>query len=241
MKNPTVPTIVVASVICLALGAVGGYYARYFAPEKDPTVSSPPPGAGPTMGGMMGGAPGGPGGGKGGPPGGGGGMGGMGGMMGGMGGGGMGGPPAASADLKRVIRSLNTVQRVQDRGLTAAQVQELLPLLKAIQSAEKLPDAECKTKTEEILKILADAQKDTLKEVFPQGGGFGGGGGGGMGGGKGGAPGGAKGGPPAGGGMGGMMGGMGGQKGDPDKPFASERDKKSLEDLIAVLEGKGQK
>ena len=195
------------------------------------------------MGGMMGGTPGGPGGGKGGPPGGGGMGGGMGGMMGGMG-----GPPAASADLKRVIRSLNTVQRVQEKGLTAAQVQELLPLLKAIQSAEKLPDEECKAKTEEIMKILADAQKDTLKEVFPQGGGFGGGMGGmgGMGGGKaggaGGAPGGGKGGPPSGGGMGGGMGGMGGmmggQKGDPDKPFASERDKKSLEDLIAVLEGK---
>ncbi len=161
-------------------------------------------------------------------------------MMGGMGGGGMGGPPAASADLKRVIRSLNTVQRVQAKGLTAAQVQELLPLLKAIQSAEKLPDEECKAKTEEIYKILADAQKDTLKEVFPQGGGFGGMGGmgGGMGGGKGGATGGGKGGPPGGGGMGG---GMGGPKADPDKPFASERDKKSLEDLIAVLEGKAQK
>ena len=80
----------------------------------------------------------------------------------------------------------------------------------------------------------ADAQKDTLQEVFPQGGGFGGGGMGGMGGGAGGGKGGGKGGPPGGG-------GMGGQKADPDKPFASERDKKSLEALIAVLEGKGQK
>ena len=227
MKNPTVPTIVVASVICLVLGGVGGYYARHFAPKEEKPASAPPAGDGSMMGGMGGGMGGPPGGGKGGPPGGGGGGmgGGMGGMMGGMGG--MGGPPAASSELKRIIRSLNTVQRVQDKGLTAAQVEELLPLLKAIQSAEKLPDEECKAKTAEIFKVLAAAQKETLKDVFPQGGGFGGG--------MGGAPGGGKGGPPGGGGMGG---GMGGQKGDPDKPFASERDKKSLEDLIAVLEGK---
>ena len=120
--------------------------------------------------------------------------------------------------------------------------------MKAIKSAEKLPDDECKAKTDEIFKILADAQKETLKDVFPAGGGFGGMGG--MGGGMGGAPGGGKGGPPGGGGggkggppgggggMGGMMGGMGGQKGDPDKPFASERDKKSLDDLIAALEAR---
>ncbi len=239
MKSPTVPTIVVASVICLTLGAVGGYYARHFAEPKEKTGSgTPPPGAPAGMGGMMGGAPGGgpPGGGAGGPPGG-GAMGGMGGMMGGMGG--MGGPPPASAELKRLIRSLNTVQRVQDKGLSAAQVAELLPLFKAIQSAEKVSDDECKAKTAEIMRILAEEQKTTLQEVFPQGGGFGGMGGGmgGMGGGKGGPPGGGKGGPPGGGGMPGMGGGMGGQKADPDKPFASERDKKSLADLITTLEG----
>ena len=241
MKSPTVPTIVASSLICLTLGAVGGYYARHFAETKEKPSAAPPEGAGGGMGGMMGGMGGGaPGGGKGGPP--------AGGGMGGGGMGGMGGPPPASAELKRIIRSLNTVQRVQEKGLTSAQVDELLPLLKAIKSAEKLPDDECKAKTDEIFKILADAQKETLKDVFPAGGGFGGMGG--MGGGMGGAPGGGKGGPPGGGGggkggppgggggMGGMMGGMGGQKGDPDKPFASERDKKSLDDLIAALEAR---
>ena len=75
MKSPTVPTIVVASVICLTLGAVGGYYVRHFAEPKEKAGSgTPPPGATAGMGGMMGGAPGGgpPGGGSGGPPGGGG-------------------------------------------------------------------------------------------------------------------------------------------------------------------------
>jgi hypothetical protein len=134
-----------------------------------------------------------------------------------------------------LVRNLALVERVQEKGLSAQQAQAVLPVLKAIQSADKLPEKESEAKLKEIEKSLSDTQKETLQSLQPQRGGFGGGmGSGGMMGGGGGRM------PMTSGGMGGagmMMGGgmMGGQQ-DPERPFASERNKRALEELIAALE-----
>lgn len=149
---------------------------------------------------------------------------------GGFGGGGFGGGGQSSpaAALPRLVRNLALVERVQEKGLSAQQAQAILPVLKAIQSADKLPEKESEAKLQEIEKALTDSQKEVLQSLQPQRGSFGGGGGG-MG--SGGMGSGGMGGP----GM--MMGGgmMGGQP-DPERPFASERNKRALEELIAALE-----
>lgn len=138
---------------------------------------------------------------------------------GGMGGGGGGGQQATGGrDLSTLVRNLATIQLAQNKGLTADQSAKLVPILNSIQSADKLPDAECKAKLDAITTVLTEDQKTTLTEMSPQRGGPGGGGGmGKMGGGPGGG------------------GGMGGGQPDPDKPFASERNKKALTDLITAL------
>jgi len=197
--------LIPAIVFSLLIGGIGGYCLRGYSPMQ---ASAPVAAAGS--------------------------RGGMGGAGGGMpGGGGMrGGPPPPGMALSRLVRNLSVVQEAQHQGLTPQQAQTILPILRSLQSANKLPEQDAQAKMDAIQKALTASQKQTLDELQPQrGGGRGGGGQGGRGGG-GGMPGG---GPPGGGG--GMMGGMGGGRPDPEHPFASERSKKSLDDLITSLEG----
>jgi hypothetical protein len=202
-KGPNVPPAVAAALIALVAGGAVGYYAHEFAPvarAASPRAATPSGGpgggGGPAMGGRMGG-----------------------------GGGGFGAPPTGGAALARLVRSLNTVESLQGQGLTPDQSKALLPILKQIKSADKLPAAEADKQTAAIEKLLTPAQKDALAALQPQ---RGGGGGGGRGGGMGG--------PGGGGGMP-MMGGggFGGGNADPDRPFASERSQKALDGLIAQV------
>ena len=202
-----VANAIAVGLVCLVLGGAVGYYTRYFteAPgggAAGATSSGPPP------------------------------AGGMPGMMGGMGGGGGGGgfnQPGPS--LARLVRNLDTIQKVQNAGITSAQASTLKPILEQIKSAEKLPEAEAKAKLDALNAALTQEQKDALAAMQPfRGGGGGRGGPGGPGGpGAGGprGPGGPGAGPMGGGGPG------GGQ--DPEKPFASERNKEALDDLLASL------
>jgi hypothetical protein len=175
---------------------------------------------------------------------------------GGMGGGrgGFGGPQAPGTALAGLVRSLATIEQVQNQGLTPQQSQTILPVLKQLQSADKLSEQDAQAKMDAINKALTDPQKQAIESLQPRRGGGGGGRGGapggpgGPGGGMGGPGGGMGGGMGRGGGPGGpggpgggMMGGMGGGRPDPDHPFASERSKKSLTDLIGALEGPGKK
>jgi hypothetical protein len=144
--------------------------------------------------------------------------GGMGGGM-GRGGGGMGGGPASGANaLPRLIRNMATMEKVQNQGLNAGQAMKLLPILQQLQSADRLPEKEREARTSEVEAILTGSQKQALQALQPTrpGGGMRGGTGGGMGGGM-------------------MGGGMGGGQ-DPDRPFASERNKQALTDLITSLQ-----
>jgi len=153
-----------------------------------------------------------------------------------MGGGGMGGgQPSAATALPRLVRNLSILEKVQNKGLSAQQSQVILPVLKEVKSADKLPEKDAADRMKTIEAVLTEPQKQALDELQPRGGGGGGrGGGGGMmgGGGPGGMVG--RGGPVAMGGGGGM-GGMGGGRPDPERPFASERNKKALDDLVAQL------
>jgi len=226
-KGPGTGTILLAAVLGIVIGAVGGFYVRFW----NTTDSSPsrPVGGAETPAAMAGG-------GGGGAPGGGGPMmGGGGGMMGG-------GAPPAGMQLARTVRNLAAIQKVQGQGLTPAQAKTLLPLLKAVQSADKIPAADAEKKLADITGALTDAQKQALESLQPARGMRGGGGGGApnmpatrpstpMMGGLSPAPGGA-GGPMGGGPMGGGMGGGS----DPEKPFASERNKGALDDLVKLLE-----
>ena len=212
MKNPNVPASVASGLICLALGGATGFMVRDAQMQK-PT---PIPSAG---GGMR---PGGPGGGA---PGGGGPGGGQGGA----------GAPNPGRDLTRLVSGLNTVEKAQSKGLTPAQKTQLLPLMLDIQKADTLPEADATAKLDAVKKVLTPDQQQMLADMQPQRGGRGGAGAGGAGGS--GRPGGA----PGGGGMA-VMGGMGGPGGgggaaqpDPNKLFASERNKKALDDLITSL------
>jgi hypothetical protein len=237
--GPTVPTGVAIAIICLVVGGFAGYGIRIYLEPSYPSAIAVAGGGG--GGGGMGGG-GGPGGG------GGGGMMGMGdggGMMGGMGG----GQPSNSATLVRLVRNLSIVEKVQKQGLSAEQTKTLAPILKEMKSADKLTDKDCEAKVEAINKVLTDDQQEALQALQPQRGGGMGGMGGGMGGGTprtgaGGlpAPPGFSGGGPGGGGsappMPQAMGGGGGGGNDPDRPFASERNRQSLEELISLVEKK---
>lgn len=209
-KGPNVPTAVASGLICLALGGAMGFLTRDAQMQHGSAAA-----------GASAAAPGGPGGG--GAPGGGGR---------GAGGPGGGGAPNPGRDLTRLVSSLNTVEKVQNKGLTPEQKKQLLPLMEDIQKADTLPEAEATAKLDAVKKVLTADQQQALADLTPQRGGRGGGGGGGGMGGSGGAP--MSGGSP--GGMGGSGGGMGGgAQPDPNKPFASERNKKALENLIANL------
>lgn len=220
-SQSSMPPLVPAIVFSLLIGGIGGYVLRGLNDQARPASTSTAPPAGMMPGG-------------GGPPG----------MMGGGGpGGGMGGmmgggnqQPAPGTSLARLVRNLSTLEKVQDRGVSAEQAKSLLPILKAIQSAEKLPEADAKAKLDAIEKTLSEPQKQAIQDLQPR---FGGGG---MGGGMmgrgapgGGAP--SSAGAPGGGGM---MGGMMGGQQDPERPFASERNKQALADLIAALEKIGK-
>ena len=158
---------------------------------------------------------------SGGPPGGGGGGGGArpagGGGGGGAGGGGgmMGGGQQTSATaLPRLIRNLATIEAVQNRGLTAEQAGKISAALAGIKTDDKLSEQECDAKLKAVEGALNDAQKKALESLQPAGRG--------------------------GGGMGGGGGGMGGGRPDPEHPFASERNKKALEDLTTTLQKIGK-
>jgi hypothetical protein len=141
--------------------------------------------------------------------------------------------------LARTVRNLATVQRVQGQGLTAVQAKALLPILKTLRDAEKLPEKDAEARAAEVDKVLTPAQKEALTTLQPSRGPRGGGspqaprG-----------PGGPASGPPtrpmagsmvaAGGGGGGMFGGV-----DPERPFASDRNRAALDELIAILEKLG--
>ena len=158
------------------------------------------------------------------------------------GGGGMAiGPASAGAELARMVRTLAAIEKVQNRGLTAAQAKEILPILRKIRDAEAIPEAEASARLADISALLTDEQRQALAALQPA---------------RGsdrssrtsasGAnaaaptqpqagmlmppPGGAPTGSMAGGG-GGMMGG-----GGPERTFASERNTKALADLIAAAE-----
>jgi hypothetical protein len=229
-KGPQVSAALAAAIISLAVGAAAGYYGRYMT-EKSGSASGGMGSGGRSSGGGM-----------------------SGGMMGGgMMGGGMGGgnQPQNGMALARSGRNLNLVEKAQNHGLTPQQAASLAPILESLKSAETLPDKDAEAKLAEVNKLLTDDQKKVLEEMSPPRGGFGGGGGG-----RGGGPGGPM---PMGGGSGGGMGspgmaqrmgsggmgsggmgsgGMGGGRPDPEKPFASERNKQALEDLIATTKGK---
>ena len=193
-------------LVCLVIGGALGYYTRYFMESPNSGVGAATPS---TAGSSR--------------------MAGMGGGMGGgmMGGGGGGGMTAPGPSLARLVRNLATIQKVQGSGITPAQEATLLPILEQVKSAEKLPETEAQAKLDAINKTLTPEQKEALDAMQPRRGG-----GGGPGGGPGGPGGGGPGGP---GGGGPMMGGMGGGSQDPEKPFASERNKQALDDLIANL------
>jgi hypothetical protein len=128
------------------------------------------------------------------------------------------------------------MEKVQNKGLSAEQSQKLLPILQQLQSPDKMSEEDATTKLNAINAVLTPDQTQALQELQPARGGGGRGGGPGMGG-----PGGGRGmggpgmGGPGGGGGFGMGGGMG-QRPDPEHPFASDRNKQSLTDLIAALQ-----
>ena len=207
MKNPNVPASLASGLICLALGGATGFLVRDMQMQRPMPISG-------ASGGMR---PGGPGGAE---------MPSAAGRGGGQGGA---GAPNPGRDLTRLVSGLNTVEKVQNKGLTPAQKTQILPLMLDIQKADTLPEAEATAKLDAVKKALTADQQQMLADMQPQrGGGRGGAGGGGGASGGGGRPGGA----PGGGGAG------GGAQQDPNKPFASERNKKALDDLIAQLNAK---
>jgi len=187
VKSPAVSSTVSATLISLVVGGVLGFYVQTF------VVSHTPAGAASTQGT---GASGGPGGG--GPDG-----------RGGFGGGGFGGAPSPISDLARLVRNLDTLQKVQGTGFTPGQGASLGPILSKVQSTPAFTDADAQAETDAIQQVLTPAQKDALTIIQPQRGGRGGGG--------------------FGGGGGGMA-----TQGPPNEPFISDRNKAALQDLISL-------
>jgi hypothetical protein len=211
-KGPAVPVAAATAILGLVVGGVAGFYGRASQENSSGVAggpSRPANMAGGGGGGMMGG--GGGGGGRGGPGG--------------------GGQPSPSRDLTGLVRNLSTVEKVQNKGLTAEQDKTIAPILEKLKTAGKLTDEDCKTELDKINAVLTSDQKDALKAMTPQRGGGGRGGPGGAGGGMR-AP-----GPPPGQGRMAASGGMGGPGGgqNQDQPFANERNKQALDDLITAI------
>src|SRR5579871_5571457 len=143
------PPIVPAIVFSLLIGGIGGFYVRYFG-ESHSTEA---------VASTAGGGPGGTAGGRGG------------------GGGGTGGgqQPSPGMTLARLVRNLATVEEVQNKGLTPQQAQTIVPILKSLQSADKLADKDAEAKTTAINAALAEPQKQALEVLQPPGGRGGGG------------------------------------------------------------------
>ncbi len=205
-------SVLLAAVLGIVIGGVGGFYFRFW--------NAPEPGGGRIIGGETA-TP----------------MAGGGGPRGGM----AMGPAGTGSELARMIRNLATIEKVQNRGLTADQAKELLPILQQLSDAETLPEAEAGAKLAAIGAILTDQQKEALAALQPVRGGGRSGGAGGSGSGAT-APSQPQAGtlmpPPGGGPSGGTGGGGGGMMGggDPDRPFASERNRTALQDLIALAQ-----
>jgi hypothetical protein len=216
MAKSSAGGVLLAGILALAIGGAGGYAARSAtAGSKVGTNNST-------------GSMGGPGGG--------------GGMMGGMMGGGQ-QQPQAGLDLARTVRNLATLQKLQGKGLTPQQLKTIRPILSKIKSADKITEDDAKKLLDELEKAV-EPVKDTLAALTPQRGG--GGMMGGMGGmsSGGGRPGGLTSGsgmPGAAGSGGGLspssMGGGGGARPDPEKPFATERNRAALDELIKMAGG----
>jgi hypothetical protein len=248
-KGPNVSPTVATTVICLALGGAIGFFTKSFLPSMDydnsRTVSQPGGGGSGPPPGMMGGM----------------GGGGFGGSGGGFGGGGNAGGMAL-ARLVNNLDTIEKAQGNALTPEQAKTILPILQKLKSAEKipadeAQKQTDA-----IRAALNDSQKTMLDGMQPQRGGGGGFGGGGRGGPGGPGGGPPGtavasgppgtpvtaGAPGGPPMGGGpsgggrpgggppggMGGMMGGGGGGgRPDPERPFASERNQKALDSLIA--------
>jgi len=118
--------------------------------------------------------------------------------------------PSPGMALARTVRNLDMLQAAQGRGITPAQAAALGPILRKLQSTEKLSEKDAQAHADAIEKVLTPAQKEALAALQPQRGMMGGG-------------------P---GGPGGMM---GGGRPDPERPFASERSRKALESLMSRL------
>ena len=207
-KGPSVSPVLAATIISLLVGAAAGYYVRFFqASDKAPPASQSGMAGGGRMGGGGGGAPGG-----------------------GMPGGGFGGgQPTPASTLARLVRNLNTMEQMQNKELSPEQKNALRPIIAQLKGADKLSEQQCEAHAAAIQKILAEPQKQALESLQPP---RGGGGGGGMGGG--GRPGGGM--QPSVGGMTGGMGGGMGQRPDPERPFASDRDRTALDALASRLQ-----
>ncbi|HET6383617.1 MAG TPA: hypothetical protein VFJ58_09520 [Armatimonadota bacterium] len=172
--------VVQAGILSFFIGGVFGYGIRIAHERAFPEINLPPGSAsGPSArgGGMMGGG---------------------GGMMGG--GGTMGGAarPQHGAELVRIVRGLDTIEKAQGNGLTPTQSQALAPVLAAIRKADKITDKDAETDVTRINSILTSSQQKALADMAPPPRGAG------MMGGRGGA------GMMGGRGVAGMMGGRGG-------------------------------
>lgn len=189
--NPNVPAAVASGIICLMLGAAGGYFGNEIYRTRRPAdgsadnpqpmlgedASKRPPGAG-GMGGPPGPPMGGPGapGGMGGGPG-----GGMGMMMGGMGGGrGMQGPPVRSqlANLVGKLDALTNKDKPLLIELSPEQKQKIQEHLAGLADLQEVSDDDAKKRLDALLELLKD-NREKLEAVgyrWPGAGGAGGGG-----------------------------------------------------------------
>lgn len=116
---------------------------------------------------------------------------------------------AGGMAVARLVRNLDTIQMVQGKGLTPEQSKRLLPILQEIEAADELSAAEADKKVAAIRQVLTPAQQATLAAMQPQRGGGGGRG----------------------------SGGGFGARTDPERPFSSAANRRTLEDLIASMNG----
>lgn len=210
-RSPANGSILLAALLGVVIGAIGGYYGRFWV-EKDSAPSLPPGTRTSVSAGSPSQAP----------------------VMPAMGGA-MGVASAAEPGfaLARTVRSLATIQRVQGKGLARDQAKALLPLLKKFRQADRLPASETGASLDTIMKALSEEQRNALASMNPfrRASGTAG---------RTSAPSGPPARPviaglasPGGAGAGGP--GMGLPM-DPERPFADERNRAALDELIGMLE-----
>src|SRR5215470_16345215 len=70
-----------------------------------------------------------------------------------------------TAELQRLVRTLATIEKLQNKGVDEEQAKRLLSILTPIESADKLSEKDCEEKLTAINTVLKTKQKQVIQDL----------------------------------------------------------------------------